>query len=431
MYRYFSALYVLLSLLLLAFGCASQTQSSRKNPDVVASKNGSNSRNAASGTPSGYLADNSPTAGQSTNLNLPGDVPISLEMIASGFNRPVNLASSHDGTNRLFVVEQHGRIRIIKNGVVNATPYLDISSIVLSNGNEQGLLNVRFDPDYAKNGYFYINYTSIAGNGASVIARYKVSADPDIADPSSGKILLKFDQPFANHNGGSMNFGADGYLYLGFGDGGSGGDPYGNGQNLGVYLGKILRIDVNVADPQTYAIPANNPFVGNPIEKGEIWAYGLRNPWQFSFDRLTHDMYIADVGQDKWEEIDFQPSSSVGGENYGWNLMEGTHCYPSDPCTPIGTLPVAEYGHDQGCSITGIGVYRGAEYAKLDGIYFAGDYCSGRIWGLARNVSGVWVFKDVLDSNLKITGSGEDDPGNLYITSFTNPAGSVWKLVGK
>ena len=325
------------------------------------------------------------THAQQKTPNLPGDVAISVQLVASGFNQPINVTNAHDGSGRLFVIERHGKIRIVQGGNVLPTPFLDITSLAESHGQEQGLLDVAFDPAYTTNGFFYIDYTAVATGGGTVVARYHVSADPNAADPSSAKIVLQFPQPYANHNGGCLQFGPDGYLYISTGDGGSKGDPQGNGQKLNLYLSKMLRIDVNVANPTPYKIPPSNPFVGNDNAKPETSAYGLRNPWQIHFDSATGDLYIADVGQDKWEEIDFQPSGDKGGENYGWSLMEAMHCYPSDPCTPTGVLPVAEYGHDVGCSITGIGVYRGTAIPGLNGVYLAGDYCTGRIWELAKD----------------------------------------------
>jgi glucose/arabinose dehydrogenase len=285
-----------------------------------------------------------------------------------------------------------------------------------------------FHPDYSTNGYFYVYYISGSGAGQSNVARYQVSGgDPNLANPASQKPILSFTQPFSNHNGGKLQFGNDGYLYISTGDGGSGGDPLNNGQSLNTLLGKLLRIDVDI-DPGTYNIPSDNPFVGNGSALDEIWAYGLRNPWQYSFDSLTHDLYIADVGQNVWEEINFTSSESTGGENYGWRIMEGAHCYPSDPCDDTGLqYPVAEYSHAFGCSITGIGVCRASTEPDITGIYFAGDYCSGRIWGLARNLADEWIFTELLDTSELITGAGEDPDGNIYFTTYTS-SGALYMI---
>jgi glucose/arabinose dehydrogenase len=279
---------------------------------------------------------------------------IDLQPVAVGLANPVAITNAGDGSGRLFITLQAGRIVIYDGTRVLPTPFLDITPLV-SSGGERGLLSVAFHPNYRTNGVFFVDYTNTDGN--TVIARYSVSQDANIADPNSAAILLTITQPFANHNGGQLQFGPDGYLYIGMGDGGSGGDPSNNAQNLGTLLGKILRIDVDGASP--YAIPADNPFVGVPSTLPEIWAYGLRNPWRFSFDRLTGDLFIADVGQDSWEEVDFQPAGSQGGENYGWRLMEGNHCYnPPTNCDPGGlTPPILEYEHGtndaNGCSISG------------------------------------------------------------------------------
>jgi len=274
------------------------------------------------------------------------------------------------------------------------------------------LLGLAFPPDYATRRHFYVHYTGKSGVGDTVVARYRLGADPDVADPASATVLLRQAQPFANHNGGHLAFGPDGYLYIGLGDGGAAGDPFGNAQNPRTLLGKLLRVDVESgADP--YAIPPDNPF-GN-----EIWALGLRNPWRFSFVRAAGDLYIGDVGQNAYEEVSFQPAASRGGQNYGWNVMEGMHCYRGAGCDQTDlTAPVAEYGHDSGnCSITGGYVYRGAQYPSLQGIYFYGDFCSGRLWGLRRSASG-WQNARLLDSGLSLSSFGEDESGNLYLVDY-------------
>jgi glucose/arabinose dehydrogenase len=333
--------------------------------------------------------------------------------IGIGFERPVDIQNAGDGSGRLFVVEQPGRIRIIQDGQLLEASFLDISERVNDSGNEQGLLGLAFHPRYEQNGFFYVNYTDESGN--TVIARYQVTGDPNIADPNSEKQLLNQEQPFPNHNGGVVTFGPDGYLYLGLGDGGSQGDPFGNGQSREALLGKILRIDVDNGEP--YAIPPDNPF-GN-----EIWALGLRNPWRMSFDSGTGDIWIGDVGQNAWEEIDYLPSGSPGGANFGWNIMEGSHPYEGEP-RPELILPVAEYTHGEGCSVTGGYVYRGA-MPEWQGIYLYGDYCSGVIWGLIKSGGG-WQNQVLFGTNLRISTFGVDESNELYLASLTGP---IYKLV--
>jgi len=329
-----------------------------------------------------------------------------------GLQRPVDLQA--DGSGRLFVIEKSGRIRIIDNNQLLETPFLDITDRVGSNGNEQGLLGLAFHPRYQENGRFFVNYTDTSG-GDTVIARFQVSSDPNVADPNSEAQLLGVDQPFANHNGGVLAFGPDAYLYAGLGDGGSQGDPNGNAQNTGVLLGKILRIDVDSAEP--YAIPSDNPF-GN-----EVWAYGFRNPWRFSFDQATGDLYIGDVGQNQWEEIDFLPAGSPGGANFGWDHREGAHDYEGGG--PEGMIdPVAEYSHPEGgCSVTGGYVYRGS-MPEWQGIYLYGDYCTGIIWGLIQTDGG-WQTQLLFDVDVTITSFGQDKQGEIYLISDN---GGIFRL---
>jgi glucose/arabinose dehydrogenase len=299
---------------------------------------------------------------------------IGLKPFVSGLDRPVAIANAGDGSNRLFVAEQAGRVRLIKGGVLQATPFLDISTKVSSDG-ERGLLGLAFPPGYAAKGHFYVYYTDLSGT--LTVARYRVGANPDVADANSEQVILSVAHARTNHNGGQLAFGpGDGYLYVALGDGGGGGDPDGNGQNTNTLLGKILRLDVE-SGATPYAIPAGNPFAsggGRP----EIWAYGLRNPWRFSFDRQTHDLFIADVGQALWEEVDYQPGGAAGGANYGWKIMEGMHCYNAATCDQAGlTLPVAEYDHSLGCAVIGGYVYRGSAQPSLAGLYFYADECGG------------------------------------------------------
>src|SRR5437016_4568049 len=298
---------------------------------------------------------------------------IRMTKIASGVGGPTDIQNANDGLGRLFFVQQNGMVRIFRNGALNAQAFLDISGKTHADG-ERGLLGLAFPPAFDRKQRFYVDYTDL--NGDTVIAQYRVTANPDLADAASETVLLNIKQPFANHNGGQLRFGPDGYLYIGMGDGGSGGDPMRNGQNLGALLGKMLRIDVERGNP--YSVPADNPFVSTAGARGEVWAYGLRNPWRFAFDGATGDLVIADVGQNQWEEIDVGLASRRGGENYGWNITEGNHCFqPSAGCNTAGiTLPVLEYGHDEGCSITGGVVYRGCRMPGYQGTYFYADYCS-------------------------------------------------------
>ena len=305
-----------------------------------------------------------------------GTPPLTRVRVASGLRSPVDLQSAPGDRARLFAVEQGGRIRIIRGGAVQATPFLDIASRITSGG-ERGLLGLAFHPGFAQNGRFFVNYTDLQGH--THIAEFRGSPGSDTADAGSERLILFVTQPFANHNGGGLAFGNDGMLYIGLGDGGSGGDPLGNGQSLATHLGKMLRIDVDRASP--FAIPPDNPFVGNPAALPAIWAYGLRNPWRFGFDRATGDLYIGDVGQNALEEVDVGLAARRGGENYGWNVMEGSRCFrPASGCPTAGiTLPVVEYGRQDGCSITGGTVYRGCRMPGYHGTYFYGDYCSGII----------------------------------------------------
>jgi glucose/arabinose dehydrogenase len=355
---------------------------------------------------------------------------IDLQPVITGLVNPVAITNAGDGSGRLFVTLQAGQIVIYDGTQVLPTPFLDIASLV-SSGGERGLLSVAFHPNYRSNGFFFVDYTNTDGN--TVIARYSVSPDANIADPNSAAILLTIAQPYANHNGGQLQFGPDGYLYIGMGDGGSAGDPANNGQNLGTLLGKILRIDIDGASP--YAIPANNPFVAVPNALPEIWAYGLRNPWRFSFDRLTHDLFIADVGQDTWEEVDFQPAGSQGGENYGWSIMEGDHCYnPPTNCDQSGlTLPILEYEHGTndatGCAIAGGYIYRGTKNPELTGIYFYGDLCTGRIWGASQQGTGGWTTTELLHPSLTISTFGEDEAGEIYVANYSATDGAIYRII--
>ncbi len=353
---------------------------------------------------------------------------ITLEEIITGLERPVAITHAGDGSGRLFLTLQEGQIVIYDGRRVLPEPFLDMAPLVSCCG-ERGLLSVAFDPDYEKNGFFYANYTD--AHGDTVIARYSVSANPNRADPSSAEILLTIDQPFANHNGGQLQFGPDGFLYIGMGDGGSAGDPQNNAQNPKSLLGKMLRLDVsnnNTNDGLLYDIPPDNPFLDDAEARSEIWALGLRNPWRFSFDRLTGDLFIADVGQNRWEEVNLQPATSRGGENYGWRRMEGSHCFnPQTDCND-GTLvlPILEYDHSLGCSITGGYRYRGRASPNLYGIYFYGDFCSGRIWAASQDNDGHWSAIEILNTGFSISTFGEDEEGELYVADYSR--GVIYRL---
>ncbi len=343
--------------------------------------------------------------------------------ITAGLSLPVQVTHAGDGSGRIFVVEQQGRIRIVRNGAIVNRPFLDVSHRV-SCCWERGFLSVAFPPDFGSKQHFYVNYTDTAGN--TVVARYRVTDDPDLADANSEEILLVIEQPDPVHNGGHLAFGPnDGYLYIGAGDGGPAQDPDNRGQDPGSLLGKILRIDVE-SGVTPYAIPPDNPYAQSEGHRPEIWALGLRNPWGFTFDRQTGDLYIADVGEGAREEINYQPASSTGGENYGWSIMEGTDCFKSDPCSSEGLVhPVAEYDHSQGCAIVGGPIYRGLSYHRMQGVYFYADFCSGRIWGLRRS-GDVWENVLLMDVPFLISGIGEDESGNIYVTDYNQ--GSIWMI---
>lgn len=348
--------------------------------------------------------------------------------VATGFTRPTFVTNASDNSNRLFVLEKPGRVRVIISGLLVAQPFLDISSIVGSASNEQGLLGLAFHPDFEKNGRFFVAYT--AKDASNTVAEYRVANPSDeVADANSGKVLFSVPDQYPNHNGGMLAFGPDGYLYVSMGDGGSAGDPNGNGQNLNSLLGKLLRIDVNSGSP--YGIPAANPFASQTGARPEVWAYGLRNPWRFTFDRQTGDLWIGDVGQDKYEEVDFQPAGSKGGENYGWSTMEGTHCYkPQSDCKQDGlTLPVYDYDHGQGCSVTGGYVYRGKAIPALAGHYLFVDYCGTTLMATTRSSDGTFSTAEIGKVPTGVTAFGEDESGELYFT--VDNEGAVYKLVKK
>ncbi|MBI2077374.1 MAG: PQQ-dependent sugar dehydrogenase [Euryarchaeota archaeon] len=358
-----------------------------------------------------------------------------LTKVVDGLVRPLYVTHAGDGSGRVFIVEQRGVVHVLKNGLLLPTPFLDISALVTTQGNEQGLLGLAFYPDYATSGRFIVDYSRSASgteNGDTVVARYKVTSNPDVADPASAEVLLTIDQPQSNHNGGLVKFGPDGMLYIASGDGGgaddddAGHDPVqGNGQSLETLLGKLLRIDVSGEGP--YKIPADNPSLGANAKK-EIWAYGLRNPWRFSFDRATGDLFIADVGQLLWEEIDYQPKASKGGENYGWRVWEGSHLWRPGTALVGDTKPVAEYPHGTGhCSITGGYVYRGPKVPALQGFYLVGDYCTGQLWTLVKQ-NAEWRLAELQDTPYLISSFGEDEAGELYLTHHATTDGAVYRF---
>jgi glucose/arabinose dehydrogenase len=356
-----------------------------------------------------------------------GDVH--LQQFAKGLASAVYLTYAPGQTDRVYVVEQTGLIKVVNmDGTVRAKPFLDIHQLLRSSGAERGLLSMVFHPDYARNGYFYVDYTG--AGGTVTVARYHVSqTDPYVADSSSARTILAVPHPVANHNGGLLLFGRDGYLYIGIGDGGSGNS--GNGQRKNVLLGKILRIDVNhTASGMQYAIPADNPFVNQAGTRPEIWAYGLRNPWRFGFDRATGDLFMGDVGQSEFEELNYQPATSKGGQNYGWAIYEGNTCYAGgSACSTTGlTAPVYVYKHESGnCVITGGYVYRGQRYPSLVGTYFFADYCSGKMWAFPATDAqdGHATPHQVLDTKMPISSFGEDAAGELYAVSLS---GAIYRV---
>ncbi len=362
-----------------------------------------------------------PTPTPATVSQLPDPAGYAWQEVVGGLTQPVGLVNAGDGSGRLFILEQAGLILILKDGSVLPTPFLDLTSRVNCCG-ERGLLGLAFHPRYAQNGYFYVDYTEKTADGLYVvIERYHVSAsNPDQADPKSAQRLIYAEKPgsppFQNHNGGQLRFGPDGYLYIGMGDGGSEGDPLGIGQSLQTLWGKILRIDVDSGDP--YGIPADNPYA-NGGGLPEIWAYGLRNPWRFSFDRLNGDLYIGDVGQDAWEEIDWLAAGSPGGANFGWSYYEGTYPYRGSPSAAEQfVMPVATYSHSDGNSVIGGLVYRGQRLPPWQGVYLYSDNGSGLVWGLLHLADGSWQNALMFETGLAVTSFGEDESGEIYLADY-------------
>jgi glucose/arabinose dehydrogenase/plastocyanin len=411
--------------------------------------------------------------------DLPGDPQVQLVQVASGLTNPVNIAFPPDDSGRLFVIEVGGTIRVVNpDGTLVEDPFLDLSATVALRPGQQGLLGLAFHPEFGQNGRLYVAYNNLYKNGALTISEFLVSEDDaNVGDVKTERPLLVIDKPYPQHDGGTLRFGPDGMLYISTGDGGWQGDPYDNAQSRFSLLGKILRIDVDgTADGRPYGIPADNPNAGpgrydnpypgqQPVAEGEerrrtkddpggvsaenrknrppvrqeIWALGFRNPWQFAFDPATGDFYVGDVGADSWEEINFQPADLPAGQNYGWDWLEASHCFPAglDECPrqQVGQLPIAEYAHgNDGCAVIGIGVYRGEEFPSLDGIYFNAEYCTGEIRGLQRDDSGAWQFESLLDTALQLTGAAQDANGDLFVTGLTGRGegegnGTVWRIV--
>ncbi|HUQ77596.1 MAG TPA: PQQ-dependent sugar dehydrogenase [Patescibacteria group bacterium] len=388
---------------------------------------------ARAGSPSpGPLASTGPSSGPSSGASVPADtsaappggpfdparVRVAVEPVAAGLDAPLAVVDAGDGSDRLFVAEQGGRIRIIRAGALVARPFLDIAGRI-SSGGERGLLGLAFHPDFPVDPRFFVDYTDPQGN--TRISSFTVDpASPDRADPATERRLLFVRQPYPNHNGGAVAFGPDGFLVVALGDGGGGGDPEGNGQDLSALLGKILRIDVDAtAVDRPYAIPADNPYAdGAGNRRPEIWLAGLRNPWRLSFDRLTGDLWIGDVGQGDREEIDVQRAGAPGGTNFGWNRREGTACYRSGCDDPALTDPITEYDHDQGCTVIGGNVYRGSAQAALAGGYVFGDYCTGRLWAIDPTTNDFRAPTAVGEMGPGLSSFGEDAAGELYATDI-------------
>jgi glucose/arabinose dehydrogenase len=364
-----------------------------------------------------------------TDAYSPGSIDASLQAVSSGYDDPVLVTNAGDGSGRLFVVEQTGYVRTTAAGA-GGTPFLDVHTRVIL-GSERGLLGLAFHPDFSSNGRLYVSYTR-ADDGAFVIDEYRVTSNPNVVSTSTRRRIFITPHPNGNHNGGNIAFGPDGYLYIGTGDGGTGGD---NAQKTGNVLGKMLRIDVDhTSGTRQYAIPPTNPYLGIS-GRDEIWSRGLRNPWRWSFDRSTGDLWIADVGQTAWEEVNRARASGGGGRkaNFGWNTMEGSHCFkPSSGCPTSGRrIPVHEYTHsvsgDDNCSVTGGFVYRGSAFPAMAGGYFFGDYCSGRIWAISANARTPATSTLLLDTSLSISSFGESEAGELYVVD--RGGGTIYRLV--
>jgi len=413
-----------LSAVLVAFGVAacSVTVPSPSDPPVVATTPASTGSPASTPQPSAAASLEA-----SSGPFVAANVQVATTLVAKVHGSALAIAAPKDGSGRLFVATQEGQIWSIGPGPAHdQTLMLDISKEITTGG-ERGLLGLALHPGFPADPRAFVNYTDLGGN--TVIASFRLSAaDSTRFDPAFEKVILRQQQPYPNHNGGGVAFGPDGFLYIGLGDGGSAGDPHGNGQNLGTFLAKMLRIDVDHAPTgKAYAIPADNPFVSRNGAKPEVWLYGLRNPFRFSFDRQTGDLWIADVGQGRWEEIDVVRAGDPGGENFGWNVMEGNHCYqPADNCDTTGlSRPVSEYGHDEGCAVIGGDVYRGSAYPILDGGYLFSDSCSTTVWAIPATTTSLVQPTAVGQFPGSPAGFGEDEAGELYVALLN---GSVLQL---
>lgn len=344
----------------------------------------------------------------------PAGVSLAFTRLVSGFDKPLQYVFANDGSNRDFIIQQHHDILVRKDGEMLPAPFLDMTGR-LSEGAERGILSMALHPDFAENGTVFVNFTDVDGH--TNVARFTVdAANPDRLDPASEVTILKIEQPYSNHNGGLLLFGPDGFLYIGMGDGGSTGDPENRAQDLTDLLGKILRIDVNATDGSLYAVPSDNPYVGKPDARPEIYVVGVRNPWRFSFDRETGDLVIGDVGQDSDEEVNFLPAGEIAGANLGWSEMEGYTCFGGGDCEMDRfTMPVATYTHEFGCSITGGYVYRGRAIPGLVGKYLFADYCRGFLWIAEPSGQESWEVSDPIETGLLVTSFAEGPDGELYI----------------
>jgi glucose/arabinose dehydrogenase len=356
------------------------------------------------------------------------ELDLDIELFAEGFIQPTDMVMLPDGSDRILVVNRIGVIQVIEDAEIREEPFLDIRNDVEHHMVEQGMLSIALHPEFNENGYFYVYYIN-HGDEHSIISRFEVSDDRERAIRESEELILEVEQPHYSHNGGNLKFGPDGYLYIGLGDGEDPGDPHEHSQNPGTLFGSILRIDVDSGDP--YAIPSDNPFVDDDDARDEVWAYGLRNPWRFSFDPKTGDMYMVDVGQWTVEEVNFQPADSTGGENYGWPIMEGDQCFDAEDCDTEGlTMPVATYHNpNEGCAVIGGYPYYGEAYPELEGIYFYGDWCSGRIWGLIEE-DGEWISEELIHTDLMINAFAQDLDGEIYVLNFEE-GGGIFRITSR
>ncbi len=376
----------------------------------------------------------------------PSGFTAGVELLAAGLDRPTTIAHAGDGSGRLFILEQAGRIRIWDGAAILPAPFLDIEALVDDEGNAQGLLGLAFHPGYESNGYFYVNYTRDGSPGLdrTVVARYRVWAgDPDLADPGSAAVLFEIEQDSPIHNGDDLHFGPDGYLWFSTGDGGPGNDPHNNAQSLATLKGKILRLDIDAPVPEGpselcglgaagYAPAPGNPYLGVPGACDEIWASGFRNPWRMSFDRATGDLFVGDVGQNEWEEIDLLPAAAPGGLNFGWRCWEGHEEHLPAGCAGPESyvFPILEYGHSRGCAVTGGYRYRGSGQPAMHGTYFFADYCAGTVWGAVPGCGGVWRETALFDAGFLVGAFGEDEKGEIYLLAQAPaPAGGLYRLV--